>query len=369
MTKKVSRIHSMDLLRAVAMYLGIVLHCAIVYQCEPRAGWPKDSFCHPWFDFYYQYVHAFRMQLFFLVAGYFARLLFFKIGLRPFVEHRTKRIVLPLVVSIILITPLSSLSFNYYYALQGGFSSFDSWGIAMDRAIGWNGLYHLWFLYYLLLFYGLMLLFVKVRIPAYLTKLFTRIQVGYGFIQLLAVMIPLFLIVHFLYEGSIEAWVGITPRVNQLLYYGLFFFVGYLIHTSERALWRGANNCWYYLLFGSVVSVSLFIYREQLSATSLFVELLVTMQTIFLVFGFLGLFTRYFNFESTLVRYLSDASYWFYLIHFPLVTILQVLLLTADLSVHIKFLAILTAVSIVSLFSYHYFVRHSFIGYILNGKR
>ena len=96
-----NRIHAMDMLRSVAMYLGIILHAVIVYQVAPRPGWAVDGYSNIFFDFYYQFAHSFRMQLFYLVAGYFGRLLYLKIGQKDFIIHRTKRILGPFIVGTI----------------------------------------------------------------------------------------------------------------------------------------------------------------------------------------------------------------------------------------------------------------------------
>ena len=36
-----------------------------------------------------------------------------------------------------------------------------------------------------------------------------------------------------------------------------------------------------------------------------------------LVFGFIGLFMRYLNSYNPVMRYITDASYWIYLMHLP----------------------------------------------------
>ena len=90
----------MDALRGIAMWLGVVLHSVISYQKNPRAGWPLDNSSSIVMDFIYEYLHAFRMPLFFLVAGFFAHFLYKKIGMKPFIIHRAKRILVPFILSI-----------------------------------------------------------------------------------------------------------------------------------------------------------------------------------------------------------------------------------------------------------------------------
>jgi glucans biosynthesis protein C len=227
----------------------------------------------------------------------------------------------------------------------------------------------LWFLYYLLMFY-VMLVFV-LWIKKALTINFKPLigLMGYRVIHAFVFTAGLFILVHFLYDGHIEPWVGITPKLNQIIYYGFFFSIGYLIHWDDGSLWRGSEYCWAYLGFGSAISIYLFSLGIDLDLANPIYEILTSLQTILLIFGFLGMFINYFNFKSNLIRYLSDSSYWFYLIHFPLVTLAQVLLFSTDISGFYRFWIVLISSSLISLISYEYLVRRSFIGVMLNGKR
>ena len=61
-------------------------------------------------------------------------------------------------------------------------------------------------------------------------------------------------------------------------------------------------------------------------------------------FGSMGLFRWIFARERFWVRYLSDASYWLYLTHLPLVIGAQMVLVTWPISIHLKFLLISTTI-------------------------
>ena len=58
-------------------------------------------------------------------------------------------------------------------------------------------------------------------------------------------------------------------------------------------------------------------------------------------FGLLGAAVRFFSRRSPVRRYLADASYWFYLVHLPIVFALQVLLMNVPLHWTLKFPLIL----------------------------
>jgi peptidoglycan/LPS O-acetylase OafA/YrhL len=68
-------------------------------------------------------------------------------------------------------------------------------------------------------------------------------------------------------------------------------------------------------------------------------------------------------------RYLADGSYWMYLIHLPIVWLLEAWMLRWPLSWLVKFPLVLTITAVLLLASYHYLVRGTFVGVFLNGRR
>lgn len=82
-----------------------------------------------------------------------------------------------------------------------------------------------------------------------------------------------------------------------------------------------------------------------------------------------GFFGRFFNTERGWVRYVSDSSYWVYLIHLPLVVWAAALLLPWDASRYVKFPLVLAISAGLSVLSYHVFVRYTWLGVFLNGRR
>jgi peptidoglycan/LPS O-acetylase OafA/YrhL len=86
-------------------------------------------------------------------------------------------------------------------------------------------------------------------------------------------------------------------------------------------------------------------------------------------FAIVGLALRFFSFESARMRYVSDASYWIYIMHIPVIFLLQAALITLPWHWSVKFTVIM-AVALPLLFaSYHVMVRRTVIGKVLNGRR
>ena len=112
----------------------------------------------------------FRMSAFFLIAGFFARVLVERRGVKAFVKDRAKRVALPLVLFSIVVGLTSALGF-VLGALPHGVDFLMSLAQSAQpqpgaapapqadaaAALGGFNLGHLWFLYYLLIFYVLAL--------------------------------------------------------------------------------------------------------------------------------------------------------------------------------------------------------------------
>ena len=101
-----TRYHAFDSVRAVMMLLGIYLHAVVAYA--PIGGWPyKQPELTSALNFTVILIHVFRMPVFYVMAGFFAALLYDRRGFRLTVENRVWRILIPFVVGWCIIFPLS----------------------------------------------------------------------------------------------------------------------------------------------------------------------------------------------------------------------------------------------------------------------
>ena len=96
------------------MLLGIALHALTSFVALPLPIWPaQDINQHDGYLFALHAIHGFRLQLFFLVSGFFTMMLYQQRGLRGLIRQRAKRIMLPLVVFTIILTPII-MGIGYY---------------------------------------------------------------------------------------------------------------------------------------------------------------------------------------------------------------------------------------------------------------
>ena len=83
----------------------------------------------------------------------------------------------------------------------------------------------------------------------------------------------------------------------------------------------------------------------------------------------LSLFLKLCHAESKRMRYISDASYWVYIIHLPLTHFIPGLFHQSNMNVFIKFSISSIIITFICFASYHYLIRSTFIGEFLNGRR
>ena len=99
------RHHDLDALRAFAMLLGIVIHGVLSFVGTPIWS-AQDVNQNPQYLVILDFIHGFRMPLFFLVSGFFTAMMWQKKGSLSLFAHRTKRILIPLILGMVVFAPL-----------------------------------------------------------------------------------------------------------------------------------------------------------------------------------------------------------------------------------------------------------------------
>jgi hypothetical protein len=395
-----ARYHHLDAVRAFALMLGVVFHAAESFG--PNNHYWAIVDCSPsdfleWFRFA---CHSFRMELFFLIAGFFARLLIHRRGESAFIRNRTQRILVPLAVGWVVLYPIIVYIWLWGWSVSGQLADLGVppearhlplWQLVMGFFITGGfikkfDLAHLWFLHQLLVLYVAMLGLrwgwkrldatgnKSIRLDAW----FSRLCSWRGtFLFFVAVSVPVLLLMN--------SWGVDTPKESLLphapttLLYGVCFLAGWMLHRQpvllerfeQRWAWHMTAAIVFWVVFG--LFNDRIPYRQmnpgQLMWTRVaYTTLFASMMWCFSL-GFLGWFTRFFKQSCPWVRYVADASYWVYLVHLPLVVALQVAVGRVALPWPVKY-AIILGVAIPLLFgSYHYLVRGTFIGAQLNGRR
>lgn len=382
--KNGQRIHGIDALRAIAMLLGVVFHATLAYKAKIHGGnQPHDQQFNSWiFDLLGFYVHSFRMPLFFIIAGYFCRFLYYKIGERKFILHRWKRIGIPLLVGIVTIVPLSLFpNFLYEAVYMDGMTWQEGWKVSFLKMFKRNGLYHLWFLYDLAMFYFITVVLLRLnrmnmvkRASGAFSSWWSQLSFRKWFWPLL-LSVPIWGILYFERDLFVFVDVHFIPKhPSYILFYGYFFGLGWLLEKRTDIFGILIEKRTIFIVLGTLLCLLLFYFDWNKQVYRSFawwsiVKWAAGFEVILLSLGFIGFFLHYFNTESYLWRYVSDASYWVYLTHLGLVVWLQLLFLNSAVPGILRFPLVLGIASLVTFVTYQWWVRYTFIGNILHGPR
>ncbi|MGH9562161.1 MAG: acyltransferase family protein, partial [Terracidiphilus sp.] len=373
------RFHALDAVRGFALIAGIVLHATMSFFLALPA---HDVSSSASLGVLFFVIHTFRMTLFFIIAGFFARLLVERRGIAGFIKNRTTRIAGPMLVAWVLLIPLTtvilirsalrSLSPQAAAAIWTSFASAPA--VLLPHTLKTVPLMHVWFLYYLCIFYVaavlLCWLFSKVldragRMPSALDRLVRVLLSGYLAPWVLA--LPLFAILGFddrilLNMGIPTPDVGLDPKASALIAFGTAFGLGWFIHRQQamlgewRARWAG------HLIIGMVLTALCLTVLRVIPAakTGWLLDSAVESRAVYLAcfmasvwywsIGLTGAALRFCSGESPVRRYLADSSYWLYLAHLPLVFFLQVKFAPLPLNWAIKFpLIVIIAMAVLLL--------------------
>jgi glucan biosynthesis protein C len=379
------RLHALDALRASALFLGVFLHATMAYFPAGQMWVLLDSPSHVLSGGFYV-VHVFRMPLFFVIAGFFARMLLERRGVKTFVRNRAARIAAPFLVFYVPVTALLVATFIWAIRVSGSAPVVPANAPAMSLAT--FPLTHLWFLYVLILFYvAALLLRALVGAVDPGGKLSVAADVAMRFLAgspVASLLLAVPLAAAFLLSPEWWSWFGIQPPAFGFIPnpgaaagYGTAFAFGWLLHRQPDLLARLGR--WWVVNIVVAVLLTAYCIVEAGTVPDLTPTPKSRMIAVYAVcyaiavwawmLGLVGAAILYLNSDRPAVRYLADSSYWIYLVHPPVLAVFHIALFGLPLPALVKFALALAATMIVMLASYEYLVRHSFMGRWLNGRR
>jgi glucan biosynthesis protein C len=385
-----SRLDYLDATRAFALVLGVVFHACLSFM-PVWMGWAvQDVSTSPLVGMFMTVSHSFRREAFFLLAGFFSHLTLHRKDVGEFVRSRVLRIVVPFVVGWFILRPLvisgwvmgsASLrgDVDVWAGLVGGFQSLSTLPAGIFAGS------HLWFLYYIALITTLVLAARGLlwATGSWKDALVRRadafvLWLANSPFSLLILTVPTAVALWFM-----RFWGMDTPDQSLWLHfpalaiYGGFFVLGWMLGRQRgliAPLARLTASRWIMAAVG-VTAILLLgeIERDpghlHHLAAHVGYALCYAWTMWSLVFLTIGVFRRFCSRPNAFVRYVADSSYWMYLIHLPVVVWLQVAVakLPLNWSLKLTFISVLTVT--ISLLTYDLFVRSTFLGWVLNGRR
>ncbi len=373
------RYHALDNLRSILMWLGIVLHVTLNHiTTESPFPW-KDNSTSIGADLLLIFIHAFRMPAFFILAGFFVAMLIDRDGHQEMLVNRLKRIALPFILFWpIYIVIIMILGLMFVSKIENGDVNINLSRVSESSLFKTH---HLWFLYDLIWLCLLAFLapyigrLISVARKGAITSLLLKLAKNWwGAIFL---TLPLVFVGMFYEHGYMTFDGSFMPNILELIHYGSFFAFGCFFYTQRTILMTHYQQyCWRYFSAG----IFLFIIALIPNKMSLDGRLAAEYDRALPAFAYnivgwlgsfalIGIFIRYSSQYSKVLRYLSDSSYWVYLVHFFGTTGFGIFLYNSSMPLLPKILINIFLTSVVCLLSYHLFVRYSWIGKLLNGRR
>jgi surface polysaccharide O-acyltransferase-like enzyme len=397
----IDRLHHLDALRAFAMFLGIVLHAALAYTGGPwivrdaEPGAPGSGA----FVLLYGAIHGFRMELFFLLSGFFTALLWRRRGLAGMLRQRAARIGLPLLVGLFTVVPLVWITIIWAGDAQGVVRSDRPAGphpplaVALWLLFRFPLFHHLWFLWFLCWMIAGFALIVAACprgvagcVRLWLTDAHSSVRWAIASPRALAWLLPLTVVTFAAMAPTRETpgfgtdtSASLLPLPGVLAHHALFFAFGALLHEVPSAI-DGFARRW---MLAGVAAAFLLPVGMSFAFAAEWTRALVpsdaarglvswTAQSLYAWLGsmaLLGGFAQLATREHRAIRFLSDSSYWLYIAHLPLVIAGQILLLRLPWPPFAKFAMLLAGSTALLLASYRWGVRDTVVGRLLNGPR
>ncbi len=376
------RFHDLDAVRAFALLLGVALHGVMSFM-QPRVWIVADSHTTPWADVVFYVIHLFRMTLFFVLAGFFARMMVQKKGVAAFVGNRLKRIAVPLVVA----WPLVMTAIVVMLIVANPPVAGTAAPLPPALSVATFPLTHLWFLYVLLLLYTgavvVKLLTDLLHIGGFLGRMLDGVVGLLTRCDLITVILvaPVALVFYsnthwMMWFGIATPDTGLIPNPMAMAGFTTAFAFGWWLHRAPDLLdhlGRRIGSYGFAAGLGTVWCLHVAGVSPAMAPTDGHMHPLYAIiypatswsWTLVLI----GAAHRFLTRESPVLRYLSDASYWIYIIHVPVLLGLQYALKDIPGPVIAKYWGVVFGTVMFGLFTYAFMVRYSFIGTILNGRK
>jgi fucose 4-O-acetylase-like acetyltransferase len=323
------RLFYIDNLRLMMIMFVIMHHLAVTYS--GYGSWyyneskPLDTLSTIWFAFYLSFQQGYFMGFLFLIAGFFVAGSYDRKGFGRFVGDRFKRLVIPSLIYMIVIT-----SFIGYVELGQKPANFSVVGFLSGTGV-------MWFAVALFIFsfiYGLVRLIFRCTSPAFNGK---QIKPTFknAVILVLIISICAFLI-------RIVQPIGTDVLNMQLCYFAgyiILFIVGIFAYRNNlfAKISYKSGKRWLIcgIVLGFLVWLTLVIivtkngnttaidggFTWQSAAFSVWESFVVVAMCI----GLIGVFREKFNHQSKLIKKMSDSAFAVYMFHPPIIVAVALL--------------------------------------------
>lgn len=349
------RYDGLDAIRAGAMLLGLAYHAT--YAWYPNVGaWylVQDGSPVEAMITVAGLLHAFRMQVFFALSGFFSHLVFERRGPTGFLSDRSRRLVVPLLFALPVVLALDLALRRWSASLELMSPQFVA-GTDFHLAP-----VHLWFLVYL--FTLCLAAWAAPRWDG--PSRVVRRALRFPPLLLLALALPTCAALGL--HPEIRPDLALWPLPFEWLHYGWFFAFGWWLWPSREGL--EPLRRWALPFLGAGLALGLFVYTGPRQWTW-WGPLAGGVVGWLMTLGGFGLAFRVAPKERPWLRFLVESSYWVYLVHYPVVMALQVLFAQTAWPGLLEYLATTVLTFAFALLTFALVVRRTALGPWLGVRR
>ena len=295
-------------IRWFVVFMLVPYHAACVYRTTYLGFFISFQGKHAEFFEYFVFALAlWIMPMLFALAGASAVYAIEKRSIGEFVKERIKRLLIPLIVSTILLSPIQMYISNLYHGVyvKGYFWRDVFKFFTSDSFGGYTGGFSytgFWFIRHLFFMSILLIPFLWL----YVNK-------GSKFKEVLGKFsIPMIMLFAFLpAEGY-----AINYSDYSFYEFAAWFLLGAVVLTNDEIINKLSKNCW---LLMAIMIVGTYFYCWAIKNTKWYTFVIWTPCSRLLrwecILAVVGLFKRCFDKENGFTRYMTDSSYGYYIFH------------------------------------------------------
>ena len=364
----VQREYFLDSIRAWLMLLGIPFHISLIYSSHM---WHVNS-AYPswWLTLFNDSIHAFRMQVFFVISGYFSYMLYLRYPVKRWWTVRVERVGIPMLTAIPLLTLPQFIMLQYVNSRTADWHTLSAYD--KFNTLVWELISHLWFLLVLVVLTTIsMWLFRKIKNNAerFLSDI-SWSKLSMAFLLFGVIYAVIRRVIFTLYPDILRDAL-FNFAVMQSLFYIPFFMLGALAFINPRlkSLFLTPSPA---CIAGSLLAFSAYLLNQHYGSGDAWMyetESVITMLLgVWMVNVVFSLGYRLLNFQSSRVSYFVNASLFIYLVHHPL-TLLFGAWITPQ--IHSNLLGFMTGLVFVNgcaLLLYEAHLRIPVLKFLFSGK-
>jgi peptidoglycan/LPS O-acetylase OafA/YrhL len=361
-----TRRYDLDWLRTLAVLLVLPFHALLVFVMNPNSVvYMKATVDCVLCDKIAGSIAVWQMQLLFVIAGMSSAFALARRSGRQYLAERVTRLLIPFLFGMVaLLPPMTYITQRWHgktLTLAQHYARFFTLSPDLTGVWGTWTPAHLWFILFLFLFSLIALpLFLLLRSPRSLAFR----QSAAAFLSRPFALLLLGLLT------ALAAATEIMGAQNPV-YYIVVFICGYLLATDDRYAAAITRDWPVYLALGIVLEAmrqSGTLYAPDGSLADTLGFFARYLNSWVWVLALLGLGRRFLNRPTRALAYLSEASFPFYILHMPVLTLVTYFLVRIDAAVSLKYALIVLASFAVTFLAYEIARRIAPLRFLLGIK-